>query len=455
MKLVSIDPSTGLETESWPNHTRDEVEGILDSMESVFLAWSRESISYRQRPMLRLADLLESRQDELATLMAREMGKPKREGKGEVAKCAWVCRFYAERAEEFLQPHPVATDAKRSEIHYRPLGIVLAIMPWNFPLWQVFRAAAPNLMAGNAFLLKHASNVTKCALAIEELLIDAGFPKGLARTLLLPGRQMGSVIEDSRVKGVTLTGSTPAGRLVAANAGQALKKTVLELGGSDPCVVLADADIDLAVSQCLISRFLNAGQSCIAGKRFIVESSVFESFRDGLLEKIKHLVVGSPMDETTDIGPLARRDLRDELHDQVQRSVAAGARVLHGGECPSGPGAFYPPTILTNVVPGQPAFDEELFGPVAVLVRAKDASEAIRLANQTPFGLGASIFTRDEEKGLRLASEELNAGSCFINAFVRSDPRLPFGGIKDSGWGRELGQAGILEFVNIKTVYLA
>ncbi len=455
MSLVSVDPSTGEEIASWQTQTRAEVETIIGSMEKRFKAWSRESLSNRREPMLRLADLLESRQDELAITMAREMGKPVREGRGEVAKCAWVCRYYAEQAESFLKPRRVSTDAKRSEIHFRPLGIVLAIMPWNFPLWQVFRAAAPNLMAGNGFLLKHASNVTSCALLIEELLADSGFPEGLARTLILPGTQMGPVIDDSRLKGVTLTGSTPAGRLVAARAGKALKKTVLELGGSDPCVILADADIDLAVSQCLISRFLNAGQSCIAGKRFIVESPVVEAFRHGLLKRVKDLVVGSPLEEVTEMGPLARRDLRDELHDQVQRSVDAGAQVLHGGEYPSGPGAFYPPTVLTDVIPGQPAFDEELFGPVAVLVEAKDASEAIRLANQTPFGLGASIFTRDETRGLQLATEEMEAGSCFINAFVRSDPRLPFGGIKDSGWGRELGQPGILEFVNTKTVYLA
>ncbi|MDH3745937.1 MAG: NAD-dependent succinate-semialdehyde dehydrogenase, partial [Acidobacteriota bacterium] len=388
--------------------------------------------------------------------MAVEMGKPVREGRAEVEKCARVCRFYAEQAAEFLAPQTIETDAKTSFVTFEPLGPVLAVMPWNFPFWQVFRFIAPHLTAGNVGLLKHASNVPGCALAIEEVMREAGYPEGVFQTLLIGSRRVAGLIEDKRVRAVTLTGSTPAGRAVAAKAGECLKKTVLELGGSDPYVILADADLELAVNQCVTSRLINCGQSCIAAKRFIVTPENLEEFERRVVEAMVSKRVGDPLDASTDIGPMARSDLRDELHQQVVASVAAGARCLLGGEKPEGDGdgdgAYYPPTVLTDVRPGMAAYDDELFGPVAAILPAKSDKDAIRIANDSCFGLGAAVFTADLEKGVRIAARELEAGSCFVNAFVRSDPRLPFGGIKESGFGRELGSFGTYEFVNIKTV---
>ncbi len=333
--------------------------------------------------------------------------------------------------------------------------MILAVMPWNFPFWQVFRFAAPNLMAGNAGLLKHASNVQGCALAIEEVFRDAGFPEGLFKTLLIPGSRVDPVIEHPLVRGVTLTGSTPAGKAVASKAGEALKKTVLELGGSDPYVILEDADLESAAAVCATARLVNSGQSCIAAKRFIVVAGVREEFERRFVAAMAATKMGDPMEEDTVVGPQARADLRDELHDQVVRSIAAGARCILGGKIPEGPGAFYPPTVLTDVGPGMPAYSEELFGPVATLIPVENEEEALRVANDTSFGLGAAVFTRDVERGARIAREELEAGACFVNDFVRSDPRLPFGGVKESGYGRELSPFGILEFVNIKTVWVA
>jgi succinate-semialdehyde dehydrogenase/glutarate-semialdehyde dehydrogenase len=327
-------------------------------------------------------------------------------------------------------------------------------MPWNFPLWQVFRFAAPGLMAGNAALLKHASNVPGCALEIQRIFREAGFPEGLFRTLLIGSDQVEHVLGHPLVRAATLTGSTPAGRAVAEQAGRRIKKTVLELGGSDPYVVLEDADLDATVASCVDARLLNAGQSCIAAKRFVVVESVVDAFTEGLVEGMRSRKMGDPLDESSAIGPLARHDLRDELHDQVRRSVERGARCLLGGEVPDGPGAFYPPTVLADVRPGMPAYDEETFGPVASVIRARNEAEAIRIANDTPFGLGAAVFTRDTARGERIAALELDAGCCFVNDFVRSDPRLPFGGVKESGYGRELGRLGILEFVNAKTVWI-
>ncbi|MGB5549732.1 MAG: NAD-dependent succinate-semialdehyde dehydrogenase, partial [Thermoanaerobaculia bacterium] len=395
------------------------------------------------------------RRDELAELMTREMGKPITQARAEVDKCAWVCDYYAQNAEDSLSPEIVETDAAKSYIAFEPLGVVLAVMPWNFPFWQVLRFAAPALMAGNTAALKHASNVQGCALAIEALFRDAGYPDSAFRTLVLGSRAAGVAIEHPKVQAVTLTGSTPAGRKVAALAGSLLKKTVLELGGSDPYVILEDADLDLAVAACVTGRILNTGQSCIAAKRFVVPDAIREEFEHRLVELMRRQTVGDPLRDETEVGPMARADLRGELHDQVERSLQTGARCLLGGRVPEGPGAFYPPTVLTGVTQGMAAYEEELFGPVAAVLPVTDEEEAIRVANDTPFGLGAAVFTRDVARGEEIAAKRLQAGSCFVNAFVKSDPRLPFGGIKGSGYGRELGSFGIREFVNIKTVYVA
>jgi succinate-semialdehyde dehydrogenase/glutarate-semialdehyde dehydrogenase len=366
-----------------------------------------------------------------------------------------VCDHYADHAEGFLAAETVPTDAARSYVAFEPLGVVLAVMPWHCPFWQVFRFAAPGLAAGNVGLLKHSSNVSGCALAIEGLLHDAGFPRDVFRTLLVGSARVGALIEAPEIAAVTLTGSAPAGRAVAEKAGAFLKKTVLELGGSDPYVILEDADLDLAAQTCATARLINGGQSCIAAKRFVVVQGVLEPFVERLVERMRAHRMGDPLEETTDIGPQARQDLRDELHRQVQTSLDRGARLRLGGTVPEGPGAFYPPSVLVDVGPGMPAYEEELFGPVAAVIGARDEADALRIANDTAFGLGAAVFTRDTARGERIAREELRAGSCFVNAFVRSDPRLPFGGIKQSGYGRELGLLGIREFVNAKTVYVA
>ncbi|MEQ8954605.1 MAG: NAD-dependent succinate-semialdehyde dehydrogenase, partial [Gammaproteobacteria bacterium] len=373
----------------------------------------------------------------------------------EVEKCAWACEYYADLGPGFLADEIIETEASLSKLVYRPLGVVLAVMPWNFPFWQVFRFAAPGLMAGNTALLKHASNVSACALAIEEVFREAGFPQHAFRTLLIGSDKVARVIANPAVKAVTITGSTPAGRAVAAKAGELLKKSVLELGGSDPYLVLADADLDQAVASCVNSRLINAGQSCIAAKRFIVEQSVAEAFTRKFIEAMSTKIMGDPMDDKTDLGPQARIDLRDELHQQVLKSIERGAKLELGGEIPGRDGAWYPPTVLSKVQPGMPAYEEELFGPVAAIITATDADDAIRIANDSVFGLGAAVFTADLKRGEEIAADRLDAGACFVNAFVKSDPRLPFGGIKESGYGRELSHLGIREFVNAKTVYVA
>jgi succinate-semialdehyde dehydrogenase/glutarate-semialdehyde dehydrogenase len=382
------------------------------------------------------------------------MGKPIVQSRAEVEKCAWVCEFYADNAEKFLADEIIKTEATKSFVSFQPLGVILAIMPWNFPFWQVFRFAVPNLMAGNAGLLKHASNVSGCALAIEDVFRKAGFPKNLFRSLLVKSNNVKEIISNPKVQAVTLTGSVPAGKSVASLAGSLIKKTVLELGGSDPYVILEDADLEKAAMSCVTSRLLNAGQSCIAAKRFIIVESVYDEFEKLYLEIMSKKKMGDPLDEKNDLGPQASFQLRDELHEQVLKSVGQGARLILGGKIPEIDGAYYPPTILTNVKPGMAAFDEELFGPVAALIKAKDEEDAINLANKSVFGLGASVFTRDLKRGEHIAKEKLNAGCCFVNDFVKSDPRLPFGGIKESGYGRELSLFGIREFVNIKSVYI-
>jgi succinate-semialdehyde dehydrogenase/glutarate-semialdehyde dehydrogenase len=383
------------------------------------------------------------------------MGKPVAAGRAEAEKCAWVCRYYAEEAEGMLADRDMPTERTKSYLHHEPLGVVLAVMPWNFPLWQVFRFAAPGLMAGNTGLLKHSSNVTGCALAIEEIFTAAGFPTGVFTTLLIGSAKVEHVIANPNVVAVTLTGSEPAGRAVAAKAGSLLKKSVLELGGSDPYVVLADADVEAAATTCASSRLINGGQSCIAAKRFVVEEPLVEEFTRLMVEKMSAVRMGDPLDEATQLGPQARHDLRDELHGQVKRTIEAGAGLALGGEVPKGPGAFYPPTVLTGVAKGMAAYSEETFGPAAAIITAADADQAIDIANDTDFGLGAAIFSRDVEKAEHLAATKLEAGCCFVNALVASDPRLPFGGIRHSGYGRELSDLGIREFVNAKTVVVA
>ena len=396
--------------------------------------------------------VMRARKFELAELMADEMGKVLRDGVAEVEKCASCCDYFAENAPQFLANRKIETDALDSYVAFDPLGVVLAVMPWNFPFWQVIRFAAPALMAGNVGVLKHASNVSGCALALEEIFLEAGFPKGVFSTILVPGSEVEKVIRHPIVKAVTLTGSTPAGRSVASVAGSELKKTVLELGGSDPYIVLDDADLKLAIETCVKSRLINAGQSCIAAKRFIVVRSLREKFENGYVEKFRAIQFGDPRDEKSLIGPLARRDLRDDVHKQVEKSIQQGAKLLCGGIVPSGPGSYYPPTVLSGVKPGMVAFYEEIFGPVAAIIEAQDEADAIRLANHSSFGLGSAIFTKDKVKADRLA-REIEAGSVFVNALVKSDSRLPFGGVKHSGYGRELSWFGIQEFVNVKTVY--
>lgn len=455
MTQQSINPATGETFAEYPSHTDAEIQQSLQVGLEAFGAWQERSLAQRAEPLLRAAESLVANADRHARLMAMEMGKPLAEGRAEAEKSAWVCRYYADNGATFLAPEVVKTDAARSFVAFRPLGPILAVMPWNFPFWQVFRAAAPALMAGNTMLLKHAANVPGCALEIERIFREAGLPDGVFQTVLASSDRVADLIADPAIRGVTLTGSTAAGRAVAAAAGRHLKKCVLELGGSDPYVVLADADIAAAAEICVASRLINSGQSCIAAKRLIVVESARSEFEAAILERMARVKCGDPMEAGTDIGPLAREDLRDGLHDQVVRSVEAGAQCVLGGTRPDGPGAFYPPTVLTDVGPGNPAYEEELFGPVAAILPVADDEAAIAVANDTSFGLGAAVFTSDLGRGERIATERLEAGCCFVNGFVRSDPRLPFGGIKDSGIGRELSGYGIREFVNVKTVVVA
>ncbi len=456
MSWTAVNPATGETLEEYPEMTGDEVEKILRDAHKAQRQWRTNGFSHRAERMMRAAGILRERSEDYARLMTAEMGKPLQEARGEVEKCAWVCEYYAENAEAQLAPEPVETPdtGANTYVAFQPIGLVLAIMPWNFPFWQVFRFAAPNLMAGNGGILKHAPNVPGCALAIEEVFHDAGFPPELFRSIIVDLDLTRTVIEHSLIRGVTLTGSVGAGKAVASQAGAQVKKTVLELGGSDPYLILEDADLDGAVETCVTSRMLNSGQSCIAAKRFLVVESLREEFERRMVERMSQAVMGDPMDEDTTLGPQARPDLRDELHRQVRESVDEGARLLLGGEIPDGPGAFYPPTVLTDVEPGMPAYHQELFGPVASIIEVGDEAEAIRVANDTAFGLGAAVFTADRERGERLAVEELDAGACFVNGFVRSDPRLPFGGVKESGYGRELSPFGIREFVNVKAVWV-
>jgi succinate-semialdehyde dehydrogenase/glutarate-semialdehyde dehydrogenase len=450
--ITPMNPATGVALPSHADLDNAALRSALKASGAAFTQWRRTTYEQRAALLRVAARLLKERRDRYARLMADEMGKPLAQGRAEADKCAWVCEYYAEHGAGFLADEIVQTDFSRSLVTYQPIGVVLAIMPWNFPFWQVIRVAAPTLMAGNVVALKHAANVPGCALAIEELFRDAGFPAGAFTTLLIDTVQVRAAIRHPAVQAVSLTGSVGAGRAVARLAGERIKKTVLELGGSDAYVILKDADLQLAADTCANSRLINSGQSCIAAKRFIVVDSVREEFERLLVERMRAARVGSPLEDGVTVGPLARHDLRDTLHDQVQRSVAAGARLLLGGTIPPGAGAYYTPTVLTDVKKGMAAYSEELFGPVAAIIPVKNEKAAIKAANDSTFGLGAAVFTRDTARGERIAREEIQAGSCFVNALVKSDPRLPFGGIKESGYGRELSHHGIREFVNAKVV---
>ena len=456
MSIQTINPATGKLIKTFKEASLRSVEQKIKLSEKAWQSWRSERISVRASKLKKASAVLLQQKDKLARLMALEMGKPLKEGVSEIEKCAWVCRYYARNGATFLKDQPVTTEAAKSYVSYQPIGTVLAIMPWNFPFWQVFRFIAPSILAGNCGLLKHASNVPKCAAAIEQVMLEAGFPKGVFQQLTIGSRLAEKVIEHPVVKAVTLTGSTEAGQQVAARAGALIKKTVLELGGSDAYVILPDADLKAAARICADSRLINNGQSCIAAKRFIVVASVAREFTALLKEYMQEKVMGDPLDPATDLGPMARKDLRDELHQQVLKNIKMGARLELGGRLPADAPhhAYYPATILSHVKANMPAYHEEIFGPVASIILAKNEQEAIRIANDTSFGLGAAVFTKSRRKGEKIAREELQAGACFVNGLVRSDPRLPFGGIKMSGYGRELGLHGIHEFVNIKTVYI-
>src|SRR5213594_359025 len=454
MAIESLNPATGEVLETFREIGREDVERMLAAAHAAFLEWRDARYAARAKNMRQAATILRTRKLDYARLMTLEMGKPIVQGEAEIEKCAWTCEYYADHAEALLAEQPRQTDASRSYVRFDPLGVVLAVMPWNFPFWQVFRFAAPALMAGNAAVLKHASNVPRCALTIEEIFREAGFPRGLFSTALIESSAVAGLIDDPRIVAVTLTGSELAGSKVAERAGKALKKTVLELGGSDPFLVMEDADLDAAANIAADARLVNSGQSCIAAKRFIVVETVAEKFVSKFVDQLRSRRMGDPLARETQVGPQARVDLRDDLHRQVEESIKRGARRLLGGEVPKGPGAFYPPTLLTAVDKGMPAFDEETFGPVAAVIRAKDEADAVRLANISAFGLGASIWTRDRARAERVAAE-IEAGAVFVNGLVKSDPRLPFGGVKRSGYGRELSEYGIREFVNIKSVWMA
>jgi succinate-semialdehyde dehydrogenase/glutarate-semialdehyde dehydrogenase len=453
MAIATINPATGETLRTFNPLTESELDDKIAHAAKTFQTYRGIPLAERAAWLLRAAEILEAEQGALGRLMTTEMGKLVKAGGEEAAKCAWGCRFYAEQAPRMLADTPAESTATTSFVRYQPLGPILAVMPWNFPFWQVFRLAAPALMAGNVVLLKHASNVPQCALAIEDIIRRAGFPDGAFQALLIPPDQVQRVLDDPRVAAVSLTGSEGAGRSIAAAAGRQIKKAVLELGGSDPFIVMPSADLRAAIDTAVKARVVNSGQSCIAAKRFIVAEAAADAFERGFTAKMQALKVGDPLDSATDVGPLATRTTLTDLDAQVRRSVAAGARVLAGGHPIERPGNYYAPTVLTDVQPGSPAYTEELFGPVAVLFRVRDAGEAIRVANDTPFGLGSSVWTNDAAERARFI-DEIEAGQVFVNGMVVSDPRLPFGGIKNSGYGRELGVYGIREFVNVKTIWI-
>lgn len=454
MSFTSINPTTGDILATYAEMDLRDVLTRVKKSHKCFASWKDTAFSLRASYMTKATAKLRAEKKSLAKLITEEMGKPILQAQAEIEKCAMLCEYFANNGENFLKPELVKTEAYKSYIAYEPLGVILAIMPWNFPFWQAFRAAVPALLAGNTMVLKHASNVSGCALAIEKIFQEAEFPPDAFQTLLITSTTALSLIESPHIQGATLTGSLNAGKSVGSKAGEYIKKCVLELGGSDPYVILEDADLEAAAITCAQSRLLNAGQSCISAKRFIIVESKFDAFQTLFVEQMKQVLMGDPFDEKVGMGPLARLDLREGLHAQVTQSLDLGAQCLLGGYIPDGPGAFYPPTVLTNVKKGMPAYEEELFGPVASLIKAKNEEEALFIANDSSLGLGAAVFTQDRAKGERIALKGLQAGSCFVNTHVKSDPRLPFGGIKESGFGRELSSLGIKEFVNCKTIYV-
>ncbi len=453
MTIVSVNPATGQTLRTFTPLSEPELDARLQCAADAFGRYRRTPVVERTRMLFRAADILEAEKEKFGRLMVQEMGKTFRAAVEEAAKCAWGCRYYAEQAERFLADELVETSASRSYVTFQPLGPILAIMPWNFPFWQVFRFAAPALAAGNVALLKHASNVPQCALAIQDIFRRAGLPEGCFQTLLIETDRVRRVIEDARVVATTLTGSTGAGSHVASAAGKQIKKTVLELGGSDPFIVMPSADLELAARTAVKARTINNGQSCIAAKRFIVSESIADEFERRLVSGMEALVVGDPMDERTDVGPLANEAQVKTLTDQIARSVSAGARLVTGGHRLDRPGYYFAPGVLTDITENSPAYHEEIFGPVALLFRVRDIDEAIRIANDSDFGLGASAWTQNDREQQRFVAE-LEAGMVFFNSMVASDPRVPFGGVKRSGYGRELGHYGLREFVNIKTVWI-
>ena len=453
MSIQTINPATEELLETFEVYSQEQVDQAIDEARKAFLSWRSTTLEERAKHLFNVAKYLRAHESELARIATLEMGKPIAEAESEVKKCAWNCEYFAENAQWFLEDERIISNATESYVAFRPLGVILAIMPWNFPYWQIFRFAAPALMAGNTIVLKHASNVSRVALEVERIIQEAGLPKGVLRTVLVHGSEATRLIEDERIAAITLTGSEEAGVSVASASGRALKKHVLELGGSDAFIILEDADLDKAAKAATIARFQNAGQSCIASKRFIVVERVAKEFEHKFVDMASSLRMGNPLDYKTQIGPLARRDLRDTLHEQVQASVNMGARILLGGNLLEGIGNFYAPTIVTGVTPDMPMFREETFGPAAAIIHARDVDHAIELANDSRYGLSCSLWTRDIGKGRELAAQ-IEAGGCFINGMSISDPRLPFGGIKHSGYGRELAAFGIREFVNIQTVWI-
>jgi succinate-semialdehyde dehydrogenase/glutarate-semialdehyde dehydrogenase len=453
MPIASVNPATGETIKTFESLDEAQIDEKLQRGSDTFSSYRHTAFKERESMMMRAAEILETEKNDFARLMTVEMGKPIKGAVGEAEKCAWVCRYYAETGRQHLADKLIETNAKKSYVRFQPLGPVLAVMPWNFPFWQVFRFAAPALMAGNVGLLKHASNVPQCALAIEDIFRRAGFPVGAFQTLLVGSDGVQRILEDRRVVAATLTGSESAGRSVAGIAGKQIKKTVLELGGSDPFIVMPSADLQEAVTTAVKARTINNGQSCIAAKRFIVAADIYDEFERRFVEEMQALRVGDPLDEATDIGPLASEQILKDVDEQVKTSVAAGAHILTGGKKLDRPGNFFPPTVLANIPHDSPAYCEEVFGPVALLFRVNSIDDAIELANATTFGLGSAAWTHDPDEQERFI-DELEAGSVFINGMVASDPRLPFGGIKHSGYGRELSEFGIREFVNVKTVWI-
>lgn len=452
MNLETINPATGQSIKTYPLMTTASIEKKITDSQTAFLTWAEKSIAERGAYFSRLSETLLNNKDDFASLITMEMGKPLKSAKDEIEKCALVCRHFARNAQNYLAPNVIATEMRTSYVAYRPLGIVFAIMPWNFPFWQVFRFAAPALMAGNTALLKHAPITTGCGLAIEAVFKEARFPEHVFQTLVIDTKHAKKVIEHPKVMAVTLTGSHQTGKIIASIAGKALKKVVLELGGNDPYLILEDADLELAAEAVVNSRMNNAGQTCIAAKRILAVDAIRQPFQKLVLQKLEAYKLGCPTDPDVTLGPLAREDLRTNLDRQIKESVKKGARILRGGVIPEGPGFYYPATVLENVTKGMPAFDEELFGPVITFIDAQDEKQAIELANESAFGLSAAVFTKDLAKGEHIALNSLQTGTVVVNDFVKSDPRLPFGGIKGSGFGRELAGAGIHEFVNIKTI---